>query len=276
MAVDGLVGVRAIRRSWRRRASGVMTSTSTTSDASMFSAPAHVAGARGSASPPWQTRCRAGARCAESTDAWSGFPDGSPSAGSATRALISDGAAGLINSIEPSYHSLRQNVSPPLPQCVAKVPVAQQESSARSASLTLRLRRWHRPRPDLVGAVQNRIDVFTSTYVSVPSTSVSPLDRQLTASALPIKHHSGPALLHRRTFGSPPQSRSSPAPRQATAQPGSAVLDHTSRRWRGLAMTPAGSRLLPSRRQLFDPPTHPATNQHHTNPIAPTHSTPIA
>jgi hypothetical protein len=35
-----------------------------------------------------------------------------------------------------------------------------------------------------------------------------------------------------------------------------AVLDRASRGWRGLAMTPAGIRLLTElRRELFDPPT---------------------
>ena len=35
-----------------------------------------------------------------------------------------------------------------------------------------------------------------------------------------------------------------------------AVLDRASRRWRGMSMTPAGTRLLADlRHQLFDPPT---------------------
>ena len=59
-----------------------------------------------------------------------------------------------------------------------------------------------------------------------------------------------------------------------------AVLDRASRGWRGLAMTPAGSRLLHElRRQLFDPPTQlPQRNSatHTKTRMAPTHSTAIA
>jgi len=121
------------------------------------------------------------------------------------------------------------------------------------------------PGPKLVAAVQDRIDAFATQYARVFPAAVKCLlsDRQQLTSYLrfPLEHHR--RIRHsnfiERTFG---ETR-----RRVKVigwLPGEAsclnlvwaVLDWASRGWRGMAMTPPGTRLLADlRHQLFDPPT---------------------
>ena len=134
------------------------------------------------------------------------------------------------------------------------------------------------PGPKLVDAVQKRIDVFAATYQSRFPSAVKCLlsDRaQLTSYLrLPVEHHK--RIRHsnfiERTFGETRRRV-----KVIGRLPGEAsclslvwaVLDRASRGWRGLAMTPAGSRLLHDlRRQLFDSPTQLPQRNRHPSPDA--------
>ena len=252
---------------------------------------------RRGASPPMASQClSAEPGGAESTDAWSGFLDGLTKRGLRDPVLvISDGAAGLINGIEAVFaRSLRQKCL--IHRCrnvLAKVPVTAQQEIKHAFWAIFDteelLAAGIAPGPDLVGAVQNRIDVFASTYQSRFPSAVKCLlsDREQLTSylRLPVEHHK--RIQHsnfiERTFGETRRRV-----KVIGRLPGEAsclslvwaVLDRASRGWRGLAMTPAGSRLLHElRRQLFDPPTQlPQRNSatHTKTRMAPTHSTAIA
>jgi transposase-like protein len=121
------------------------------------------------------------------------------------------------------------------------------------------------PGTQLVAAVQDRIDVFAATYAGVFPSAVKCLlsDRQQLTSYLrfPAAHHR--RIRHsnfiERTFGETRRRV-----KVIGRLPGEAsclnlvwaVLDRASHGWRGMAMTPAGTRLLTDlRHQLFDPPT---------------------
>ena len=233
---------------------------------------------------------------AESTDAWAGFLDGLTKRGLRDPLLvISDGAAGLINAIAAVFaRSLRQKCL--IHRCrnvLAKVPVAAQQEIKDAfwaifdtAEL---LAAGIAPGPKLVGAVQNRIDVFAQTYHSQFPSAVKCVlsDREQLTSylRLPVEHHK--RIRHsnfiERTFGETRRRV-----KVIGRLPGEAsclslvwaVLDRASRGWRGLAMTPAGSRLLHDlRRQLFDPPTQlPQRNSatHTKTRMTPKDSTVIA
>ena len=145
------------------------------------------------------------------------------------------------------------------------------------------------PGPKLVDAVQKRIDVFAQTYQSRFPSAVRCLlsDRaQLTSYLrLPVEHHK--RIRHsnfiERTFGETRRRV-----KVIGRLPGEAsclslvwaVLDRASRGWRGLAMTPAGSRLLHDlRRQLFDSPTQlpqRSSAKHTKTRMTPTRSAAIA
>ncbi len=135
------------------------------------------------------------------------------------------------------------------------------------------------PGPQLVAAVQGRIDAFAATYTRVFPAAVKCLlsDRQQLTSYLrfPIGHHR--RIRHsnfiERTFGETRRRV-----KVIGRLPGEtscltlvwAVLDRASRGWRGMAMTPAGTRLLADlRHQLFDPPTpiHQPTTEPHTDTL---------
>lgn len=218
---------------------------------------------------------------AESADAWAGFLDELTGRGLKPPLLvISDGAAGLINAAETSLaRSLRQ-------RCLihrgrnllAKVPEhAQADVKAAywtifdTDQLTEGADALH-PGPELVAAVQARIDTFAEAYQAHYPAAVKCLlsDREQLTSYLrfPLEHHR--RIRHsnfiERTFGETRRRVKVIGRLPSEASCLSlvwAVLDRASRGWRGLAMTPEGTRLLQDlRHQLLDPP-HPI--QPHTN-----------
>ena len=208
----------------------------------------------------------------ESTDAWGDFLDELRSRGLRPPLLvISDGAAGLINAVESSLpRSLRQRCL--IHRCrnyLAKVP-AEAQAELRDAywaifdtdTLTAT---GMTPGPELVAAVQTRIDTFADKYARAYPSAVKCLltDREQLTSYLrfPLEHHR--RIRHsnfiERTFGETRRRV-----KVIGRLPGEtsclnlvwAVLDRASRGWRGMTMTPTGTRLLNDlRRQLLDPPT---------------------
>jgi putative transposase len=121
------------------------------------------------------------------------------------------------------------------------------------------------PGPELVAAVQRRIDAFADKYNRAFPSAVRCLlsDREQLTSYLrfPAEHHR--RIRHsnfiERTFGETRRRV-----KVIGRLPGEAsclnlvwaVLDRASRGWRGMTMTPAGTRLLADlRHQLLDPPT---------------------
>ena len=121
------------------------------------------------------------------------------------------------------------------------------------------------PGPKLVAAVQHRIDAFATQYGRVFPSAVKCLlsDREQLTSYLrfPLEHHR--RIRHsnfiERTFGETRRRV-----KVIGRLPGEtsclnlvwAVLDRASRGWRGMSMTPTGTRLLADlRHQLLDPPT---------------------
>jgi putative transposase len=120
------------------------------------------------------------------------------------------------------------------------------------------------PGPDLVAAVQARIDAFADTYRRSYPSAVKCLltDREQLTSYLrfPVEHHK--RIRHsnfiERTFGETRRRV-----KVIGRFPGEssclnlvwAVLDRASRGWRGFTMTPAITRQLADlRHQLLDPP----------------------
>lgn len=208
----------------------------------------------------------------ESTDAWGDFLDELRARGLRPPLLvISDGAAGLIAAAETALpRTLRQRCL--IHRCrnvVAKVP-AEAQAEIRDAYWALfdtedLIAAGVAPGPKLVAAVQDRIDAFAAQYARVFPAAVKCLlsDRQQLTSYLrfPLEHHR--RIRHsnfiERTFGETRRRV-----KVIGRLPGEAsclnlvwaVLDRASRGWRGMAMTPAGTRLLADlRHQLFDPPT---------------------
>lgn len=209
----------------------------------------------------------------ESTDAWAGFLDDLVSRGLRPPLLvISDGAAGLIAAVETTFpRSLRQKcLIHRARNVLSKIPAnAQQEIKAAY---------WQifdvddvvggdnpiQPGPELVAAVQARIDGFADTYRHTYPSAVKCLlnDREQLTSYLrfPAQHHN--RIRHsnfiERTFGETRRRV-----KVIGRLPGEnsclnlvwAVLDRASRGWRGFAMTPAITRQLADlRHQLLDPP----------------------
>jgi len=208
----------------------------------------------------------------ESTDAWAGFLDELVGRGLRPPLLvISDGAAGLINAAETALpRSLRQRCL--IHRCrnyLAKVP-AQAQAQMRDAYWAIfdtdeLIAAGLQPGPELVAAVQRRIDAFADQYRSIYPAAVKCLltDREQLTSYLrfPLEHHK--RIRHsnfiERTFGETRRRV-----KVIGRLPGEAsclnlvwaVLDRASRGWRGMTMTPTGTRLLAElRRQLLDPPT---------------------
>src|ERR1700687_3293216 len=213
----------------------------------------------------------------ESTDAW-----GDSRAEVGPRGLrppllvISDGAAGLINAAETALpRSLRQRCL--IHRCrnlLAKVP-AEALRELREAYWAIfdtddLIAAGTAPGPQLVAAVQARIDAFAAQYGRAFPAAVRCLlsDRGQLTSYLrfPVEHHR--RIRHsnfiERTFGETRRRV-----KVIGRLPGEtsclnlvwAVLDRASRGWRGMAMTPTGTRLLADlRHQLLDPPTplHPS------------------
>jgi putative transposase len=222
----------------------------------------------------------------ESTDAWAGFLDELTGRGLRPPLLvISDGAAGLINAAETSLpRSLRQRCL--IHRCrnyLAKVP-AEAQTELRDAYWAIfdtdeLIAAGITPGHDLVAAVQARIDTVAAQYARAYPSAVKCLlaDREQLTSYLrfPVEHHR--RIRHsnfiERTFGETRRRV-----KVIGRLPGEAsclnlvwaVLDRASRGWRGMNMTPAGTRLLADlRHQLLDPPTpirRPATNTQITEP----------
>jgi putative transposase len=208
----------------------------------------------------------------ESTDAWGDFLDELTSRGLRPPLLvISDGAAGLINACESSLpRSLRQRCL--IHRCrnyLAKVP-AEAQTELRDAYWAIfdtddLLAAGLTPGPELVAAVQHRIDALAEQYGRAFPAAMKCLlsDREQLTSYLrfPVEHHR--RIRHsnfiERTFGETRRRV-----KVISRLPGEtsclnlvwAVLDRASRGWRGLAMTPVGTRILADlRHQLLDPPT---------------------
>jgi putative transposase len=214
----------------------------------------------------------------ESTDAWAGFLDDLVARGLRSPLLvISDGAAGLIAAVETTFpRSLRQKCL--IHRCrnlLAKVP-AEAQDEIRDAYWAIfdvdeLITAGTGPGPDLVAAVQARIDGFVERYRRAFPSAVKCLltDREQLTSYLrfPVHHHK--RIRHsnfiERTFGETRRRV-----KVIGRLPGEAsclnlvwaVLDRASRGWRGFTMTPAITRQLADlRHQLLDPPTQ----LHHRN-----------
>ena len=208
----------------------------------------------------------------ESTDAWGDFLDELKTRGLRPPLLvISDGAAGLINAAETALpRSLRQRCL--IHRCrnlLAKVP-APVQAELRDAYWAMfdtddLIADGMTPGPKLVAAVQARIDVFAAKYQHAFPSAVKCLlsEREQLTSYLrfPLEHHR--RIRHsnfiERTFGETRRRV-----KVIGRLPGEssclnlvwAVLDRASRGWRGMTMTPTGTRLLAElRHQLLDPPT---------------------
>lgn len=208
----------------------------------------------------------------ESTDAWGDFLDELKTRGLRPPLLvISDGAAGLINAAESSLpHSLRQRCL--IHRCrnyLAKLP-AEVQAEMRDAYWAIfdtdeLIAAGLRPGPELVAAVQRRLDAFAEQHQRAYPAAVKCLlsDRAQLTSYLrfPAEHHK--RIRHsnfiERTFGETRRRV-----KVIGRLPGEssclnlvwAVLDRASRGWRGMTMTPAATRVLADlRHQLLDPPT---------------------
>jgi putative transposase len=208
----------------------------------------------------------------ESTDAWAGFLDDLVARGLGSPLLvISDGAAGLIAGVETTFpRSLRQKcLIHRARNVLAKVP-AEAQQEIRDAYWAIfdtdqLIAAGTTPGPDLVAAVQARIDAFAEQYRRSYPSAVKCLltDREQLTSHLrfPVAHHK--RIRHsnfiERTFGETRRRV-----KVIGRLPGEAsclnlvwaVLDRASRGWRGFTMTPAITRQLADlRHQLLDPPT---------------------
>jgi putative transposase len=222
----------------------------------------------------------------ESTDAWGDFLDELTGRGLRPPLLvISDGAAGLINATESSLpRSLRQRCL--IHRCrnyLAKLP-AEAQSEMREAYWAIfdtdeLIATGMSPGPELVAAVQARIDAFAEQYGRAFPAAVKCLlsDRAQLTSYLrfPAEHHR--RIRHsnfiERTFGETRRRV-----KVIGRLPGEAsclnlvwaVLDRASRGWRGMNMTTTGTRLLADlRRQLLDPPTQLHRTEIDTKPAPP-------
>src|SRR3984893_13885497 len=208
----------------------------------------------------------------ESTDAWGDFLDELRGLGLRPPLLvISDGAAGLINAAETALPcSLRQRCL--IHRCrnlLAKVPAEAQQQMQEAYWAIFDtddlIAAGIAPGPKLVAAIQQRIDAFAAQYGRAFPAAVKCLlsDRGQLTSYLrfPVEHdrrirHSN---FIERTFGETRRRV-----KVIGRLPGEtsclnlvwAVLDRASRGWRGMAMTPSGTRLQADlRHQLLDPPT---------------------
>src|SRR5664279_1616502 len=208
----------------------------------------------------------------ESADAWGDFLDELTARGLRPPLLvISDGAAGLLAAVETALpRSLRQRCL--IHRCrnyLAKLP-AEVQTEMRDAYWAIfdtdeLITTGMTPGPELVAAVQRRIDAFAEQYARAYPAAVKCLltDREQLTSYLrfPAEHHR--RIRHsnfiERTFGETRRRV-----KVIGRLPGEtsclnlvwAVLDRASRGWRGMTMTPTGTRLLAElRHQLLDPPT---------------------
>jgi putative transposase len=204
----------------------------------------------------------------ESTDAWADFlTDLSERGLTCPLLIVSDGAKGLIAAIEQVFpHALRQRcLIHRLRNVLAKIP-SDMQTEVRdgywaifdTADLTVE------PGPRLVELVDKRITAFAAKYADVYPAAMKILltDKAgLTAHLrFPVEHH---ARVRHSNFIERCFGESKRRTKVIGRFPGEtsaislvwAVLDRASRGWRGLTMTPVGTRLLQDlRRSLLDPP----------------------
>jgi putative transposase len=204
----------------------------------------------------------------ESTDAWADFLTDLGERGLATPLLvISDGAKGLIAAIEQIYpKALRQRcLIHRLRNVLAKIPTGMQAEVrdgywAIFDTTDLNIQ----PGPQLVEIVDKRIEAFAAKYSDLYPAAMRILltDKAgLTAYLrFPVEHHG--RVRHsnfiERSFGETKRRTKVigrfPGETSAISLVW-AVLDRASAGWRGLTMTPVGTRLLQDlRRSLLDPP----------------------
>jgi putative transposase len=204
----------------------------------------------------------------ESTDAWADFLTDLRERGLTTPLLIiSDGAKGLIAAIEHIFpKALRQRcVIHRVRNILAKIPVGMQAEIRDgywaifdTTDLTIE------PGPQLVEIIDKRIEAFAAKYADLYPTSMQILltdQAGLTAYLrFPLEHHG--RVRHsnfiERSFGETKRRTKVigrfPGETSAISLVW-AVLDRASTGWRGLTMTPVGTRLLQDlRRSLLDPP----------------------
>src|ERR1700730_18196346 len=201
----------------------------------------------------------------ESTDAWGDFLDELRARGLRPPLLvISDGAAGLINAAETALpRSLRQRCL--IHRCrnlLAKVP-AEAQQQMREAYWAIfdtddLIAAGIAPGPKLVAAIAAQ---YGRAFPAAVKCLLSDRGQLTSYLRFPVEHHR--RIRHSnfiaRTFGETRRRV-----KVIGRLPGEtsclnlvwAVLDRASRGWRGMAMTPTGTRLLADlRHQLLDPPT---------------------
>ncbi len=205
----------------------------------------------------------------ESTDTWADFLTDLRERGLRTPLLVvSDGAKGLIAAIEQIYpKALRQRcLIHRLRNVLAKIPTGMQ-SEVRDGYWAIfdTTDLGIEPGPRLVEIIDNkRIEAFAAKYADLYPAAMRILltDKAgLTAYLrFPIEHHG--RVRHsnfiERSFGETKRRTKVigrfPGETSAVSLVW-AVLDRASAGWRGLTMTPVGSRLLQDlRRSLLDPP----------------------
>jgi putative transposase len=225
----------------------------------------------------------------ESGDAWAGFLTGLGERGLVCPLLvISDGAPGLVGAVERTMGAaLRQRcLIHRARNVLAKVPKNAQEQVKADYWAIFELPVDVAPGPDAVAMAQARIDSFAARWRDAYPAAVRCLldDRDSLTVYLRFPREHWTRVRHsnfiERTFGETRRRV-----KVIGRLPGEhsclslvwAVLDRASAGWRGLAITPAGVRLLADlRRNLHDPPTPlpQRDSAHHTETeIAPTGST---
>jgi putative transposase len=205
----------------------------------------------------------------ESTDAWADFLTDLRERGLVTPLLIvSDGAKGLIAAIEQIYpKALRQRcLIHRLRNVLAKIPTgiqAEVRDGYWALFDTTDLNNVG-PGPQLVEIIDKRIEGFATKYNDLYPAAMRILGNDKTGLTaylrFPVEHHG--RVRHsnfiERCFGETKRRT-----KVVGRFPGEtsaislvwAVLDRSSAGWRGVTMTPAGTRLLQDlRRSLLDPP----------------------
>lgn len=228
----------------------------------------------------------------ESTDAWADFLTDLRDRGLVTPLLVvSDGAKGLIAANEQIYpKALRQRcLIHRLRNVLAKIPTGMQ-SEVRDGYWAIfdTTDLIIEPGPRLVEIIDQRIEAFAAKYADLyPAKAMRILltDKAGLAAYLrfPIEHHG--RVRHsnfiERSFGETKRCTKVigrfPGETSAVSLVW-AVLYRASAGWRGLTMTPVGTRLLQDlRRSLLDPPRElrppPSTTSGDTNQTDPISAT---
>lgn len=227
----------------------------------------------------------------ESTDAWADFLTDLRERGLGTPLLVvSDGAKGLIAAIEQIYpKALRQRcLIHRLRNVLAKIPTGMHAEVRDgywaifdTTDLTVE------PGPGLVEIIDKRIEAFAAKYCDLYPAAMRILltdNAGLTAYLrFPVEHHGRVrhSNLIERSFGETKRRTKVigrfPGETSAISLVW-AVLDRASAGWRGLTMTPVGTRLLQDlRRSLLDPPRElrppPSATSGDTDPADPISAT---